>query len=66
MAQQGNIFNVDEYLFHRDIIFTTQFHLQLHASNQYLIDTFVFLMELLFFVVESVENIFYVGYCALI
>ena len=66
MTQQGDIFDIDKHLFHRDILFTTNFHLQLHAPDEYLVDTFVFFMELLFFVVESVENVFNIGYCALI
>ena len=66
MTQQGDIFDIDKHLFHRDILFTTNFHLQLHAPDEYLVDTFVLFMELLFFVVKSVENVFNIGYCTLI
>ena len=60
MTQQGDVFDVYKYLFHGNIFFASKFHLQLHASNKNFIDAFILFMELLLFVVESVENVFYV------
>jgi hypothetical protein len=57
LMQKGNIFDVDEHLIDGYICFAAQFKLELHASDQDIVDTFVFFMKLPLLVVESVKDI---------
>jgi len=57
-VQECDVFDIDENLVDWDFVLAAHFQLALHTSDQYFVNTTVLLMELMFFVVHSVEKIF--------
>ena len=57
-----DIFDIDQHLIHRDVVVTAQLKFYLHGFDQDVVHTFMGRVELLLFVVDTVEQILKMRY----